>query len=388
MKVNFEFLDEEPIENVITCMNYKMDKVVFFGYFETVRQYKSITERFLKKHCGVEKTAFYPLSQNDLHSTVTNMRRIINGELEQGNEIYFDITGGESLLLVAFGMLAKEFSAPMHMYEVETGKLVELMGDENSISHSAEKRKVPMTLDLLIQMRGGQINWNLHKDTKDVMASEFGEDVKNIYQIAEKHWKSWNYFSDFLRGSMVPLDEELQVSKTEAEMEELLGKSKLGSREEFDEIVEELVDVGVLTEVENDGTYYGFRFKNEDIKACLWEGGSVLELHTCQEEWKHSDECMVGVHLDWDGVIHDRPGEDVLNEIDVLSLNGYIPTFISCKGGKMAPHQILHALYELETVAGRFGGKYAGKVLVTAVDIGKIYKERAAEMQIEIRQII
>lgn len=359
MKVNFEFLDDEPIENVITCMNYKMDKVIFFGYFETVRQYKPVTERFLKKHCGVEKTAFYPLSQNDLCSTVTNMRRIINQELAEGNEIYFDITGGESLLLVAFGMLAEEFHAPMHMYEVATGKLVELMGDEKRISRSAEMRKVPMTLDLLIQMRGGQINWNLHKGVKDVTNSEFGEDVKRIYKIAERHWESWNYFSDFLRGGMVPLDEELRVHKTEVELEEALAKSKLSSREQFDEIVEELADAGILREIENDGIYYGFRFKNEEIKACLW-----------------------------DGVIHERPGEDVLNEIDVLSLNGYVPTFISCKGGKMAPHQILHALYEVETVAGRFGGKYAGKVLVTAADIGDIYRERAAEMQTEIRQMI
>ena len=32
MRVEFEFYDEEPLENIITCLNYQMDKVVFFKY--------------------------------------------------------------------------------------------------------------------------------------------------------------------------------------------------------------------------------------------------------------------------------------------------------------------------------------------------------------------
>ena len=50
----------------------------------------------------------------------------------------------------------------------------------------------------------------------------------------------------------------------------------------------------------------------------------------------------------------------------------------------MGPQQSLHALYELDTVARRFGGKYAKKVLVTADKLGDIYLERAREMGIEV----
>ena len=53
----------------------------------------------------------------------------------------------------------------------------------------------------------------------------------------------------------------------------------------------------------------------------------------------------------------------------------------------MGPQQTLHALYELDTVAKRFGGKYAKKVLVSANEIGPVYKERAAEMGIEVRKV-
>ena len=43
------------------------------------------------------------------------------------------------------------------------------------------------------------------------------------------------------------------------------------------------------------------------------------------------------------------------------------------------------ALYELETVAKRFGGKYAKKVVATAQPISPGHLQRAKEMGIEVR---
>ena len=50
MIVNIEFLDVEPIENLVTCLNYKVDKVVFFGYEDVIIKSREHTERFLKKY--------------------------------------------------------------------------------------------------------------------------------------------------------------------------------------------------------------------------------------------------------------------------------------------------------------------------------------------------
>ena len=110
-------------------------------------------------------------------------------------------------------------------------------------------------------------------------------------------------------------------------------------------------------------------------------------MHTFMEERKNADDCMVGVHLDWDGVIYNHSLKDTLNEIDVLSLKGVIPTFISCKNGSV--NQM--ALYELQTVADKFGGKYAKKLIVASnleKCIGKAnakyIAQRTAEMNIRI----
>ena len=63
--VNFEFLDRTPIENVITCLNYSIDKVIFFGYQEVIDVEKSKTERFLIKYCGVKKVVFLAFCRKD-----------------------------------------------------------------------------------------------------------------------------------------------------------------------------------------------------------------------------------------------------------------------------------------------------------------------------------
>ena len=51
MNINIEFLDVEPIENVITCMHHKMDKVIYFGYENIVQKYEKRTRDFLEKYC-------------------------------------------------------------------------------------------------------------------------------------------------------------------------------------------------------------------------------------------------------------------------------------------------------------------------------------------------
>ncbi len=46
MVVNFEFLGGDPIEDYITCMNFKVDKVVFFGYQKTIESQKNQPKTF------------------------------------------------------------------------------------------------------------------------------------------------------------------------------------------------------------------------------------------------------------------------------------------------------------------------------------------------------
>ena len=417
MVVVFEFLSREPIENVITAMNFQVDKLVFFGNHEDIISQKERTENFLRKYCAVPSIIFLPLSGSNLQSVLQTMRKEIELELSKNAKLFFDITGGESLMLVAFGMLSREYETPMHMYDIYKGKLLELnaeslhynernteainkdkrnaddsaLASSNekqhlSISSIATKRPVSMTLDKLIEMHGGVINYKLQKDIKDVPDEESREDILKIRKVMKLHSEHWNPFSEFLRENMNP-DDEGRVYRKESTVLRALADSsnKLKSAHKFYQIMEDLARAGAILDLKHSEGKYQFRFKNKAIKGYLWDGGSILELYTYLQEKGHSDECRVGVHLDWDGVLEGPAGIDVLNEIDVLSLQGYIPSFISCKSGKLSPQQCLHALYELDTVAHRFGGKYAKKRLVVTAEMYEVYQERALEMGIELK---
>lgn len=387
MNVIFEFLGTEPIENVITCMHYKVDKVVYFGYHEAIQSLKKSTDKFLKKYCDVKNTVFHSMPKGDLQSVLKSLRKEIEYELGQKNSIYFDITGGESLILVAFGMLSAEYKTPMHHFDVRRNKLIELdEGARHTISKDVAARDIRFNLDNFIELRGGIVNHTLHKKMKEIEDVNTIADIEGLWTVAKKYADYWNPFSVFLRSTF-ELEDGLEVNTAAKRMQTALvnTKTKLNKLSKLNDILDALEDAGILLDVFHSNEKYRFRFKNRFVKECLWDGGSILELYVYQCEKKKCEDCRVGVHLDWDGEIQ-HPGEaDVLNEIDVLTLQGNVPTFISCKSGKMDGSKALPALYELETVARRFGGKYARKVLAVTRPLGKAYMARAEELGIEIR---
>ena len=382
MLVNIEFLDEEPIENMITSLNFQMDKVIFFGFEDVIKEKSKVTKHFLKKYCGVQEVAFYALPENHLSSMMKIMRKVIRQEQEQKNQLFIDLTGGEQLILVAFGMLAESEKLPLHVYKIDTQELTELNDEETvPISRIAKSRKVKLNLDGFIEMHGGLINYHLQKNIKNLDDPKFAKDIDNLWNISSKHGEKWNLFADFLRRCCEP-DEEMWVNVSGKQVIGALRKiNRFRSVRELGKILKDCATVGVLENFTHTQEHLSFRYKSEKIKELLWDAGSILEMHTFMEERVTADDCRVGVHLDWDGIIYNQSGKDTLNEIDVLSLHGVIPTFISCKNGSV--NQM--ALYELQTVADKFGGKYAKKVIAAPQGLNDTHSLRAKEMNIEIR---
>lgn len=379
MNVNFEFLGREMFDNVITCVHYRFDKVVFFGYRAELMEQKAVLESFLRKNCGVQTVKFVELPDENMGSIVSVMREEIAFELGAGHEIFFDITGGESLILVAFGMLSKEFETPMHIYDVPADRLVELdTGTSKMLSINVPANDVVLDLRKCIELRGGEINYGLHKNIKGWRDEEFARDVAAIWQISMKYADLWNAFSAFNRASMVP-EEDLSVRKSAIYVEHALKNSgnKLKNPEVYNSMLRDFAAAGLICNLEITEERYAYRFKNRNVKEVVWEGGSILELHTFHVMRKDADDCGVGIHLEWSNHREDH----VLNEIDVLALSGNVLTFVSCKSGGVGKMD----LYELKTVARRFGGKYAKMMLVTVNPLSHADAQRAEEMGIIVR---
>jgi hypothetical protein len=115
------------------------------------------------------------------------------------------------------------------------------------------------------------------------------------------------------------------------------------------------------------GDIVSFRFKNEQVKRCLTTAGQILELFIASRLLSIKgtngsplyNDVKVGTVINW-GQDEHEPEIHTINEIDVMAMKGAIPVFISCKNGLFDANE----LYKLNTVADRFGNKYAKKILI------------------------
>jgi len=383
MIVNIEFFDEEPIENVITNLNYKVDKTIFFGYEEIMKPHKKTIERFLRNVCHVCDVEFYAVDRYDLMEIMKSIANVLRREQEQGNRVYFDLTGGESLILVAFGILSREFSAPMFMFDTKTNELIEFCCEGNSIGGVATPRPLKLNLDQFVSLYDGKINYRQKKVFKE-MSLDGASDIENMWKLSREHGDKWVHYSSVLRKFAPDASLLVDVDK-ETFREEFARHRKAGNIKDFHQFMHGCSHLGFVKLYAAGKNGYKFRYKNAAIKQLLWDSGSILEMYTFLQETRKEEitDCRVGVHIDWDGVIEQDGNTDVLNEIDVMSIQNNLPTFISCKIGNVDQM----ALYELETVANRFGGKYVKKVLATVQGLSPAHMRRAEEMGIEVRVI-
>ena len=270
MNVIFEFLSGEPIENLITSMHFKMDKAIYYGYHETIEEWKDSTSEFLRKYCEGEESVFHAMSHTDVQSMMKTMRQTIEYEISCGNNIYFDMTGGEDTILMAFGLLAGEYDTPMHAFDIVKNKINKLEEGSSRSILDAEPRAFRLDLDKYIEMHGGKINYSLHKSSKDMDDPEFAEDVEKLWDVENDFTEEWNLLSIFLRTHMMP-EYSLKVNCDLEKVENSLKSTnnRLNTLGKFNAIMDRLGEAGILQDLRHSDGVYSFRYKNEAVKDCL-----------------------------------------------------------------------------------------------------------------------
>ena len=61
-----------------------MDKVVFFGYKETIEECKKRTEDFMKNYCGVSQVEFCLIDKLNLNDVVSKIETKVKAEEAAG----------------------------------------------------------------------------------------------------------------------------------------------------------------------------------------------------------------------------------------------------------------------------------------------------------------
>ena len=395
-----EFFDTITATNNINAFLYDVPERVIFICANTNAAKKMLekhiaqcAEIFGKSEKNIEFVYRF-VSKNNLQNAVDNLSKIV----EEYEDCVFDITGGEEIFLLALGIVFEKYADKhirIHKYNISDNAVRDCGQDSVTIFKDVPK----LTLDQNVKIYGGEIIYGtvLEKKTyKWDFSADFLRDIRLIWNICRTNVRLWNAQIGVLAAA-----EEVGVTTGFTTVTPMPALEHYLQRHgakytHAKGVIRYLLKYGLLSDFSENQTELRIAYKNEQVKRCLTRAGQALELKVfvaakdlvCKDETKSYDDALNGVFIDWDGELHDESAEDIYdveNEIDIMLMHDLIPIFISCKNGIVEVEE----LYKLHTVAERFGGKYAKKVLVaTSIDAmgssGKYLRQRAKEMDIKL----
>lgn len=394
-----EFFDRAASENVFACLAYVPDRVIYIGdNSRRMKKYALYYQRVFENRGYNIGFSFRTVSKSNLDNAVG----VITDIVETYDDCVFDITGGEEILNVALGIVYARYpdkNIQIHKFNIRNNKVYDC--DKDGIPVYRQIPALSVKENLWIHgadMVCGNVrendtcNWDMNED--------FTEDINKMWSVCKEDVRYWNaVISVFEAAEKTKIGENENSLTTTADLgalETLLSKRKVDFNNS-NPIIRKLLKFGLLRNFDIvGGKAVRITYKNRQVKRCLTKSGQALEMKifSCAKNVLDDDgrnvynDALNGVVIDWDGDFDDdKTGEryDTENEIDVLLMHGMIPVFVSCKNGLLSAEE----LYKLNTVAERFGGEYAKKVLVATSlsalgETGGYLRQRAGDMNIRI----
>lgn len=384
-----ECFDRECVHNVLGCLRLKPEKAIFLGDGEQMEGALTRLRRFLQSR-GI-KTALMPYHvRMDRMDDITMVLRNI---LRKEDDYIIDITGGSEPLLLAVGLVLGEMDKDrrsrieVQKFDPVTGNAMDADGNGKIISGS----DAALTVAEVISLHGGVIHPESHQPGQHYRPT----DVLPLWNAMCDDRKEWNKAVMALNEFEARCDSDHDFY---LRLEELQGSvNQFRAKEDrMWWLLEKLSECGVIDD-RSSGEVFRYRYLDPLLRTCAQKAGNLLEImvllqaRACELDGEtYFDDCQMSVSIDWDGVVHQLTQQipDTSNEIDVIATRGLVSLFISCKNGEIGEEE----LYKLNTVASRFGGKYARKMLV-ATDLERkspssvrAFLQRAKDMGIYIVQ--
>jgi len=357
-----EFFDRESaVENIISTLLCKPDKVVFIGnnyklMQRSIERYKAVA---YGRGLDVEFEA-KSVPKNNLMAAVG----VIEETIKENKDCVVDLSGGNDLCLVAVGIVYSENadSIKLHRFSLSDCSMTDC--DSDGVVCACEPMK--LSIKECITISGGKMKFGGKADYEWDFSDDFKDDIRLMWSVCSKDPTEWNARIKSLDKlcSEYHNSDGLCFSFKSEKMEDGLI-----------EILRSLAESKIINRFSNNGPVIEFAFKNEQVKRALSKSGQVLELavtaaaleSTDKNGEKVYDEVLTGVTIDWED-----EKSSVSNEIDVILMKGITPVFVSCKNGAVSSDE----LYKLSTVAEKFGGRFARKVLV-ATELEKLGSKEA-----------
>lgn len=386
-----EFFSPVVSENICACLARAPQRVVLVGDSRKLlkRHADRYTELFAEKGVEIEFLT-KSVNKNNMQTVIDALSQLV----ETYDDCVFDLTGGEDVYLVAVGIVSERYSArglQLQRFNLRNGNVMDCDLDGQVV----QQLQMPqLSVEENIRFYGGCVIREGVAATYDwELSPEFIGDVAVMWEICRRDAARWNMVLKLFAQAEAMDIEKSDDLKLRASLKAMSNAVYYATEEylEKSQVAADLLETGMLTQCSWAGGTLNLGFKNAQIKKILTKAGTLLELVMYFAAMVATDEngdpvyndVMTGVGINWDA---DDEGKVVItqNEIDVIMMHGMVPVFVSCKSGQVE----MEELFKFATVAERFGGNYAKRVLVAPGLAGSGNEEsirvRAEDMNIHL----
>lgn len=377
-----ESFDRSPLQNIAGCLALEPDLLILVGPEAEIEK-SAARYRVLLQEKGMKtRVITEPLEAKTMADAVVVFETLV----KKHSPCIFDLFGGSELLLSAAGVVYQTmkdaYAVALQQIDLQSGMPLDADGDGVVCKGKAPLLSVKESIEL---------NGGLILSEKSAVAEGYSvTELDPLWSMMKKDPNRWNKSV----GILNKFEKRANNGRTGEEFTLQLGGAAFDheDRNRFEDLLEKLYLRGVLSYLNVQGDRVRYRYKNPLLHQCLKSAGNLLEYKTLLQARDYApagtpffNDSMLGVMMDWDGVIHwNRTEADTKNEIDVIAMRGVVPLFISCKNGQVDEEE----LYKLNTVAATLGGEFAKKMLI-ATDYqeehtasGRAFIQRAKDMNI------
>lgn len=373
------------IDNIAACLRLRPDRMVMIGKIADMREPAKRYKKLLNQRDIATEITMCDVQSMDLDEIYAALKKVVR----DANDCVLDLTGGDECVIMAAGAVFAELPADarrrirIEKYDHAANVVRDCIRDNRIIQAKA----IDLTVEEQIELYGG----TLHPSSYQPPKSCSSRDLAGLWDIVSENPKDWN---DAIK--LLAEFESRSDSKTHIFLPLSRLRSSIPNFESKEDTVRELLgklqQAGVIDDHSSRNTLE-YTYTSQMFRYCTLKAGNVLEVKTLlegravMENGKpYFHDCRMGVNIDWDGEVGRFP--EIRNEIDVVLMHGTTPLFASCKNGNIDEAEP----YKLHTVAERFGGPYAKKLLIaTDLDLEGpaatrtlIQQERAQDMGIRL----
>ena len=368
MKTLIELYDSRPLENILATEVFRPERTVFLAPAEIAadRALRGRVQNYLKAHEIQTELSVIPVDINSAKSTY----EALSGISSQYADCALSITGGSDASLFAAGLFAAEGRLPVFTWSRTKQRFFNV---QNAPFADVDTRYVRFSAADFILMAGGSARQG-RVDNRTL--PHYLWLIEPFFRIFLSHQRTWVRTINWIQTASPSAKGKEPSLRVSAEPILKLARERVFPDPE---ILNDLAEIGMISELSVGEQEIAFAFADEQIRAWLRDVGSVLELivyKACLDSSLFS-EVRTSVIVDW---APQQETDGVSNEIDVVACRGIMPLFISCKTGEIRTE----ALNELAVLRSRFGGGMARALIVTAEIAGNAQRNRASDLGIAV----